>query len=185
MRSILLFAQPAPVFHRSYSHRLGRSVEQCRDACDILFGTFSRLALQLFGRHPAGRTGRRQRNSVELPAGTGCSRLFARTAAHAAEQRCKRRTVIANRRREVSEECSPVQGLLLQAGEMAVEFRKAKSPVDLRAGKFETVFREQNPLFAIGISAILVRNTCSGRRCPVFPVASPTLSIRRIGADTF
>ena len=49
-----------------------------------------------------------------------------------------------------------MQGLLLQAGEMAVEFRKAKSPVDLRAGKFETVFREQNPLFAIGISAILV-----------------------------
>ena len=174
MRSILLFAQPAPVFHRSYSHRLGRSVEQCRDACDILFGTFSRLALQLFGRHPAGRTGRRQRNSVELPAGTGCSRLFARTAAHAAEQRCKRRTVIANRRREVSEECSPVQGLLLQAGEMAVEFRKAKSPVDLRAGKFEPLVCDR-----------YFRNTCSGRRCPVFPVASPTLSIRRIGADTF
>ena len=49
-----------------------------------------------------------------------------------------------------------MQGLLLQAGEMAVEFRKAKSPVDLRAGKFETVFREQNPLFAIGISLIFV-----------------------------
>ena len=52
-------------------------------------------------------------------------------------------------------------GLLLNMVEAVVEFRKAECPVDLRAGELEAVFREQNPLFAVGISAIFVahRNT--------------------------
>ena len=49
-----------------------------------------------------------------------------------------------------------MQRLLLQVGEPVVEFCKTESPVDLRAGEFEAVFREQNPLFAAGISAILI-----------------------------
>ena len=40
--------------------------------------------------------------------------------------------------------------------EPVVEFRKVESPVDLRAGELEAVFREQNPLFAVGRTAILV-----------------------------
>ena len=47
-------------------------------------------------------------------------------------------------------------GLLLNIVEPVVEFRKVESPVDLRSGELEAVFREQNPLFAVGISAILV-----------------------------
>lgn len=130
------------MFHRSYCHRLGRGVEQRRDSCYMLFGTFFRLALQLCGGHSDGRTGRRQRNSVEFPAGAGCSRLFARAAAHAAEQRSKRRTVITYCRREVSEELGPMQRLLLQVGEPVVEFGKAECPIDLRSGELEAVFRE-------------------------------------------
>ena len=79
--------------------------------------------------------------------------------AHTAEQTCKCRTVTACRRREVSEERRPVLGLLLNIVEPVVEFRKAECPVDLRSGELEAVFREGNPLFAVGIS----RNTCSGR----------------------
>ena len=43
--SSFLFFESASVFHRSYCHRLGRGVEQRRDSCYMLFGTFSRLAL--------------------------------------------------------------------------------------------------------------------------------------------
>ena len=64
--SFFLFFESASVFHRSYCHRLGRGVEQRRDSCDMLFGTFSRLALQLLGRHSAGRIGRRQLNTPGL-----------------------------------------------------------------------------------------------------------------------
>ena len=52
--SSFLFFHPASVFHRSDGHRLGRGVEQCRDSCYMLFGTFSRLALQLLGGHSDG-----------------------------------------------------------------------------------------------------------------------------------
>ena len=47
-------------------------------------------------------------------------------------------------------------GLLLNMVEPVVEFRKAECPVDLRAGELESVFREQNTLFPVSISAILV-----------------------------
>ena len=47
-------------------------------------------------------------------------------------------------------------GLLLNIVEPVVEFRKAESPVDFRSGELEAVFREEDPLFAAGISAILV-----------------------------
>ena len=60
------------------------------------------------------------------------------------------------RRREVPEERGPVLGLLLNMIEAVVELRKAESPVDLRSGELETVFREQNTLFPVSISAILI-----------------------------
>ena len=47
-------------------------------------------------------------------------------------------------------------GLLLNMVEPVVELRKAESPIDLRAGELEAVFREQNTLFSVCISAILV-----------------------------
>ena len=124
----------------------------------MLFGAFSRLALQLLGGHSDRRTGRRQRNPACL---SEVYRwwLFARTAAtstHTAEQTCKCRTVIACRRREVPDKRGPVLGLLLHVGKMLVEFRKAECPVDLRAGELEAVFREEDTLLAVGISAILV-----------------------------
>ena len=125
----------------------------------MLFGTFSRLALQLCGRYSDRRTGRRKRNRVDLSAGARRCRLFARTAAHAAEQPGKCRTVIACRRREVSEERGPVLGLLLNIVEPVVEFRKAECPVDLRSGELEAVFREEDTLLAVGY----FRNTYSGR----------------------
>ena len=154
--SSFLFFHPASAFYCGYGHRLGRGIEQRRDSCDMLFGAFSRFALQLPGRHSAGRIGRRQRNTPGFSE-IDRWRLFACTAAaHASEQPGKCRTVIACRRREVPEERGPVLGLLLNMIEAVVELRKAESPVDLRSGELETVFREQHPLFAVGISAILV-----------------------------
>ena len=47
-------------------------------------------------------------------------------------------------------------GLLLNIVEPVVEFRKAECPVDLRSGELEAVFREEDTLLAVGISAILV-----------------------------
>ena len=47
-------------------------------------------------------------------------------------------------------------GLLLNMVEPVVEFRKAESPVDFRSGELEAVFREEDTLLAVGISAILV-----------------------------
>ena len=49
-----------------------------------------------------------------------------------------------------------MQRLLLQVGEPVVEFRKAECPVDLRSGELEAVFREEDTLLAVGISAILI-----------------------------
>ena len=50
-------------------------------------------------------------------------------------------------------------GLLLNMVEPVVELRKAESPIDLRSGELETVFREHNTLFPVSISAILVADT--------------------------
>ena len=154
--SSFLFFHPASAFYCGYGHRLGRGIEQRRDSCDMLFGAFSRLALQLLGRHPAGRTGRRQRNPACLSE-VYRRRFFARAAAtHTAEQPGKCRTVIACRRREVPDKRCPVLGLLLNMVEPVVEFRKAECPVDLRSGELEAVFREEDTLLAVGISAILI-----------------------------
>ena len=49
-----------------------------------------------------------------------------------------------------------MQRLLLQEGEPVVEFRKAECPVDLRSGELEAVFREEDTLLAVGISALLI-----------------------------
>ena len=64
--SSFLFFHPASAFHCGYGHRFSRGIEQRRDSCDMLFGAFSRLALQLPGGHSDGRTGRRQRNAPGL-----------------------------------------------------------------------------------------------------------------------
>ena len=154
--SSFLFFHPAATFHRGYGHRFGRGIEQRRNSCDMLFGAFSRLALQLLGGHSDRRIGRRQRNTPGLSE-VYRRRFFARAAAtHTAEQPRKCRTVIACRCREVSEERCSVLGLLLNMVEPVVEFRKAECPVDLRSGELEAVFREQTPLFAVGRTAILV-----------------------------
>ena len=49
-----------------------------------------------------------------------------------------------------------MQRLLLLVGEPVVEFCKTESPVDLRSGELETVFREQDTLLPVSISAILI-----------------------------
>ena len=43
--SSFLFFHPAATFHCGYGHRCSSGIEQCRDSCYMLFGTFSRLAL--------------------------------------------------------------------------------------------------------------------------------------------
>ena len=71
----------------------------------------------------------------------------------ASEQTCKSSSETPGCRLETRHQgCLP----LLHLPEVAIQLRKTKGPVNLRAGELQPVFREQNALLLAGRTAILV-----------------------------